>query len=172
MNMKTLPHLILIVLLAFTHSLLARPVERVLTQAERISLPKLGISITVPANTQIIGPADQGEAVNYVFPWFQLPSGKIELAIDPCQPVGSLKERVEANRQGISKSVIQIIHADEPIEAGGLTLIRADCEGIRGFKIVRYYFLTPNGKLAFMHLSGAKDLNSFQFIIIKAIQKS
>ncbi len=169
--MKTVICFILVVLGVLAHSLPARPVERVLTQEERISIPSLGISITLPPDTQIIGP-DRSEAANYVFPWFHLPSGKIELATDPRQTTGSLKDRVEANRQSASKSGIEIIHADEPTMAGGLTLLRADCAGSNGYKIVRYYFLTPKGELAFIHLHGTKDLNLLQSTIIKTIQKS
>jgi len=162
---------LILILALFGHSALARPIERTLNQDERIPIPSLGISIRVPKNTQIIAP-DQKEAVNYIFPWFITPLGEIELAKAAPQPKGSLKERIVSSTSQSETRGIHTRQIEAPIEIGGITFIPAKCEGTKGFKIKRYYFLTPNGELAYIHVVDSNDIESLESTIIKTIQKS
>ncbi len=147
-----------------------RPILKTLSEKEALPYPNLGISITAPANTQLIGAHAAPEPENYLFPWLKTPLGRVEIAF--ASPIsssqqGTLEKMFAQAHQHLLKrgTMILPVGTSESKTIGTIPMIRQQYEGKWHFQIVRYYFVAPDGRLAFLHLCVTEDMNDLERLV-------
>jgi hypothetical protein len=129
-----------------------------------------------PANTLLIGAHETHEAENYVFPWLITPLGRIDIAfasaINSSQQGGTLEKLFAAQQHRVtSGTMILSVGQPETKTIADIPMIRQSYEGKRHFQIVRYYFVTPDGRLAFLHLCGSKNMNALEGLVTEKLTR-
>lgn len=142
----------------------ARP-EVGVTDGERIEFPELGISIQPPKGSTLLGPSDRQEPANYRWPWLRTPVGAIDVAVEPSIKgssfVASMKQWTERARENGRFTVTSYT----PMLISGMEVARVEIEFKEsGYPVVRYFFATPDGTIAFLHLHGWSDKKALELI--------
>lgn len=180
--------LVIVLLCASTFSRAedARPILKTLDQPELVSYPEFGFAMVIPAGSKLIGKRATKEPGNYVFPWIRSQYWGIDFAFEPFQSKGTLSDRVlkMVNDMARREKKIWRFGKMEGCEYGGIQFVQVPCmksedwypamryEDNGGFKIVRYYFITPDDKLAFIHAHSTGSLDDFPAMLSKSIFRS
>jgi len=138
---------------------------------DRVVYSKLGVSIDAPKGTTLLGPENTNEPVNYIWPWLKTPFGIIEIATAPNAKGKLFTDKLDAHLK--SARLKDTFHVTEitPMEIDGLPIYRVALEGEAGFKVIRFYFLSGDRKLAFLHLHSWSDQDALESVA-KSIQKT
>ena len=143
---------------------------KTLLSSEKVGYPLLAISINAPAGTELLEGRQGVEPINYVFPWLRMPDGSVDLAFESSrgshltvnnQVTQSLKR---LNEQGISQTGVS-----KQLKVAGIPMIRVPLEGRHHYPIVRYYFLTSQGKLAYLHLHSSSNFQKLEDLLRSSI---
>lgn len=132
---------------------------------ERVAFDEMGISLLVPADTDLLGPGRK-EPVNYTWPWLATKHGKIEVAIASPAIGNTLSEKIAHYLEHVSGKTSITTSEIATRQIGGMEIARAVCAGERNFPIVRYYLLTPDDRLAFFHLHSWDDLDALESVVL------
>ena len=168
----TLPALLCISIIASAE--VARPILKRLAQPELVPYPAFGFELLLPTNTELVGKRIDQDADNYVFPWIRTQYWNVDFAYEYHQPKGSLDDRVLRVVTDMAKRQTPI-RAHGKIEGrtfGGIRFDRVPCEGSRGYKIMRYYFITPDDQLAYFHVHGTDEFDAFETMFYRTIKKT
>ncbi|HEX8373397.1 MAG TPA: hypothetical protein VF585_11490 [Chthoniobacterales bacterium] len=150
----------------------ARPVVKTLEQEERVPVSQLGISLILPEKSTLIG-TGVSEATNYIFPWFKTPFGSVDIAFADAVAKASLNEMVAEFDAKMRKRGSGIVAVDEGRSEvlQGIPVVRISCLGDNRYRIVRYFLLSSDGRLGFLHLHGANDLNELEKVVRRTIKR-
>jgi hypothetical protein len=154
---------LLLLAIALSSAALARPIIGHASD-ERINYATLGISIVVPKDTSLIGSKGSQEPQNYVWPWLKTSYGQIEIATGPKSKGGEFQKTMDDYLKTEHPRGFKLVEVT-PMQIGDIPVVKTFSEDATGFRIIRYYFTTPSGVIAFFHLHSWRDQAALESII-------
>lgn len=135
------------------------------TEGDKVEIKTLAITLQPPAGTTLYGPRAQNEHANYAFPWLRTPQGFIDLATVPNAEGNTLREKLASwtklNKQSPQPWTVTSLVG---IKHNGIAITRIGLYQKKDYPVVRYFFLTEDNTLAYLHLHGWQDLEKLEAI--------